>query len=211
MSRQIWKTTLSREVPKISLLGNTRKPRFQNRDYHKIKKELLQCDGKDHKRTIIWVNKIKGIFKSNSPLGEQEKIMSISNNLEEEETYDWLLQWIGKCDAHSFYWKNFTITSLKRFHGEEEYGLYIKFIHIKQKGNVNDYTREWEVLTTKQTRFTNEKLLKMYIQGLKDYIYSELKLWKHKTIKEARQATKLIEQKNISSKHSLSHLMDDDT
>ena len=38
----------------------------------------------------------------------------------------------------------------------------------------------------------------MYICGLKDYIRSEVKLWKPKTIEDARYATKLIEQKTYT-------------
>jgi hypothetical protein len=36
---------------------------------------------------------------------------------------------------------------------------------------------------------------KMYINGLKNYIYSEIKLWRPKNIEHARQSIKLIEQK----------------
>lgn len=87
-------------------------------------------------------------------------------------------------------------TLLKRFYDEEEDDLYSKFIHLKQKGNVNDYTHEWEVLATRYDEFTAEQLLQMYICGLQDYIRSEIKLWKPKTIEDARYATKLIEPKN---------------
>jgi hypothetical protein len=55
-----------------------------------------------------------------------------------------------------------------------------------------------------------EQLLKMYIGGLKDYICSEIKLWRPKTIEDARQATKLIEQKNKVNKYTLPHMRDDD-
>jgi hypothetical protein len=74
--------------------------------------------------------------------------MTASNSLE-GEAYDWYLWWSGKCEARSFHWKNFT-TLLKRFHDEEDDDLYNKFMHLKQKGNVNNYTHEWEVLATRQ-------------------------------------------------------------
>ena len=47
----------SGKVPDISLLGNTSNQRYQDRDYHKIKKELLKYDWKDHGRAIVLVNK----------------------------------------------------------------------------------------------------------------------------------------------------------
>jgi hypothetical protein len=103
---------------------------------------------------------------------------------------------VQKCDARSFHWKSFTTALLKRFHDEEDDDLYNKFVHLKQKGSVNDYTHEWEVLATRQSGFTDEQLLKMYICGLKDYIRSEIKLWNPKSIEDARHATKLIELKD---------------
>jgi hypothetical protein len=135
-----------------------------------------------------------GIFESKTPLGEREKEMTSSNSLE-GEAYDWYLWWSRKCDALSFHWKNLKISLLKRFNDEEDDDLYNKFVHLKQKGNVNDYTHECEVLATRQCRFTDEHLIKMYICGLKDYIHSEIKLWNPKTIEDARHIVRLIEQK----------------
>jgi hypothetical protein len=78
--------------------------------------------------------------------------------------------------------------------------MYNKFMHLKQKGNVNDYMHEWEVLATRQCGFTDEQLIKMYMCGLKDYICSEIKLWNPKTIEDDRHAARLIEQKNKFNK-----------
>ena len=86
-----------------------------------------------------------GLTKLNPWLGEQEKIMMTSINVE-GESYDWFLWWAKKCDAHSFYWRKFTTTLLKRFHVEKEEYFYTKFVHLRWKGNVNDYPHESEVL-----------------------------------------------------------------
>jgi len=80
--------------------------------------------------------------------------------------------------------------------------MYNKFAHLKQKGNVKDYTHEWEVLATRQVGFIDEQLFNMYICGFKDYIQSEIKLWKPKTIGDARYVAKLIENKNKYNKPS---------
>jgi hypothetical protein len=72
-----------------------------------------------------------------------------------------------------------TTALLKRFYDEEDNDLYNTFVHLKQKGSVNDYTHEWKVLATRKNGFTYERLLKTYICGLKDYICSEIKLWNH--------------------------------
>jgi hypothetical protein len=77
-----------------------------------------------------------------------------------------------------------------------------KFVHLKQKGSVNDYTHEWEVLATRQCGFTDGQLLKMYICGLKDYIRSEIKLCNPKTIEDVRHAARPVEQKDKFNKPS---------
>jgi hypothetical protein len=87
---------------------------------------------------------MEGIFESNPPLGEREKIMTTSNNLE-GKAYDWFLWWSRKCNTCSFHWQNFTDKLLKRSHDEEEDDVYTKSAHLKQKGKVNDYTHEWRL------------------------------------------------------------------
>jgi hypothetical protein len=66
----------------------------------------------------------------------------ITSNSVEGEAYDFYLWCSRKCDSRSFHWKNFTTTLLKIFHDKENDDLYNKFIHLKQKGNINDYTHE---------------------------------------------------------------------
>jgi hypothetical protein len=97
------------------------------------------------------------------------------------------------------------VAILKRFQDEEDDNLYNKFVHLKQKGSINNYTHEWEFLATRQCRFTDEQLLKMYIWELKDYIRSEIKLWNLETIEDVRHAARIIEQKNKFNKPSLTN------
>lgn len=44
--------------------------------------------------------------------------------------------------------------------------------------------------------YSNKQLLKIHIYGSKDYIHSEIMLWKPKTIQDIRQEEKLIKHKN---------------
>jgi len=88
---------------------------------------------------------MEAIFESNPPLSEHGKIMTTSNN-SEVEAYDWFLWWSGKWDDRSFHWKTFMDALLKRFFDGEEDDVYEKFVHLKQKGFVSEYTHEWELL-----------------------------------------------------------------
>eukprot|EP00253_Pinus_taeda_P030576 PITA_30576 len=83
----------------------------------------------------------------------------------------------------------------EKLHDEEEDDVYERFVHLKQKGSVSEYTHEWEVLALRQRGFLDEELVKMYRCGFKDYIHKELKLHKPKTIEEARHAAIIIERK----------------
>lgn len=123
--------------------------------------------------------------------------MISSNNLE-AEAYDWFVWWSGKCNARSFHWKPFVDALLKRLYDKEKDDVYEKFVHLKQKGSVSEYTHEWEVQATRQKGFTDEHLLKMYRCGL-EHICAELKLYKPQTIEKIDiQQSNL--NKNISSK-----------
>jgi len=132
------------------------------------------------------------IFGANPLIGEQEKVVTASNNREVEEC-DWFLWWSNRSAACLFNWKNFKNTLLKRFHDEEEDDVYKKFVHLKQKGSVSEYTHKWEVLAIRLSGFSDKGLLKRYRCGLKEYFMEELKLYKPKTIEEARHATIIIE------------------
>lgn len=89
--------------------------------------------GKYHKGTIVWVNKMESIFESNPPLGEHEKIMMASNNLE-AQAYDWFLWWPGKRDTCSFHWNTFMDALLKIFFNEEEDFVFNFFFILRKKG-----------------------------------------------------------------------------
>ena len=102
-------------IPHIQFKGSQYYTKVPKRDYLKIKRELPKYDGKDHKGSIVLINKMDAIFKANPPIGEQEKVMTAFNNLE-VEAYDWFLWCSNRCVAHSFNWEIFKNVLLKRFH-----------------------------------------------------------------------------------------------
>ena len=65
--------------------------------------------------------------------------------------------------------------------------LFTKFVHLKQKGNINDYIYKWKVLATRQI---GEKV-HLWIEGLQS-----------QQNKDARHAVKLIEHKNKVNRSS---------
>jgi hypothetical protein len=70
-------------------------------------------------------------------------------------------------------------------------------MRLQQKGNVDDFTREWETLATRVPGYQQERLVQSYITGLKPHIQNELKLHDitdmETTIRKARETEKKLE------------------
>jgi hypothetical protein len=69
---------------------------------------------------------------------------------------------------------------------------------MSNKGQLTEYTHEWEVLVTRFHDLTDDQLLKLYISGLKPIICNELRLSRPKNLVEARSMAKMIKRKFIS-------------
>jgi len=50
--------------------------------------------------------------------------------------------------THSINWNKFKNALFKRFQGLKEEKLFLGFISRQQKGDVDEYTQEWETLAT---------------------------------------------------------------
>ena len=63
---------------------------------------------------------------------------------------------------------------IKRFQGVEEKDFFAKITRLQQKNSVDEYTYEWEALSTRVPNLTNDQWLQTYIHGLKQHIRDEL-------------------------------------
>jgi hypothetical protein len=75
--------------------------------------------------------------------------------------------------------------------------IFTELMRLQQKGNVDDFTREWETLATRVLGLSTECLVQSYITGLKPHIQNELKLHDitnmETTIRKARAIEKKLE------------------
>ena len=65
----------------------------------------------------------------------------------EGEAYNWYMWWNKTTLAIS--WRKFKDAFFKRFQGIKEENFFSTFIKLRQKGDVDEYTREWETLATR--------------------------------------------------------------
>ena len=64
----------------------------------------------------------------------------------EGEEYNWYMWWKNMTLAIS--WKKLKNAFFKRFQGIKEEEFFSTLTRLQQKGDVDEYTREWETLTT---------------------------------------------------------------
>ena len=65
---------------------------------------------------------------------------------------------------------------------------------MQQKGDMDEYTYEWEALATRVPELKDSQNLRTYVYILKPYIIDELKLLNVSTLDKARRKAKIIEE-----------------
>ena len=90
----------------------------------------------------------------------------------------------------------------KRFQGVNEKDPFETITIIQHKGNVDEYTYEWEALATRVLKLTNEQCLQTYVRGLKQYLRDELEMHNITTMEKERRKEKFIENKFKRSSHT---------
>ena len=113
----------------------------------------------------------------------------------EGTAYNWYMWW--KKSVRGTSWDLFNDDFFKRFHGIKDEDFFTELMRLRQKGNVDEYTQEWETLATRVPGISNMRLVKSYVTGLKPYIQNELDLHEigdmETTIQKARDAEKKLE------------------
>jgi hypothetical protein len=102
-----------------------------------------------------------------------KKIRYASMQLE-GNAYNWYMWW--KKTGYAISWTKFKNDFFKRFQGIKEEEFFTELMRLQQKGDVDEFTREWETLATRVPGVSKQRLVQSYITGLKPHIQSELKL-----------------------------------
>ena len=113
----------------------------------------------------------------------------------EDQAYNWYMWWKVTTQTTKGKWKTFKNDFFKRFEDLKEKDFFTKLTRLQQKGDVDEYTDEWEALATHMPELTHSQHLQTYVYGLKPYIRDELELLNVSTLDKARRKTKNIEEK----------------
>ena len=125
------------------------------------------------KQCVVWLNKAEEYFDIYNITTDVEKVKYASMHLE-NHAYNWYMWWKG--DNFAYTWNWFKNDFLKRFQGINEDELFSKLTRLQQKGNVEEFTHQWESLTTRVFGLTDKQRLETYVGGLNPYIQKELKM-----------------------------------
>jgi len=157
------------------------------------KLELSKFDG-DVKQSVAWINKAEEFFWIHKIYSEEDKIRYAAMQLE-GNAYNWYMSWKLITNVQSYSWDRFKNDFFKRFQNINEKDFFAKITRIQQKGDVEEFTYEWEALATRVPELTDDQRLQTYMSGLKPYIRDELELHEVSSLDKARRKAKLIEEK----------------
>ena len=123
----------------------------------RVKVELPKYD-KDERQCIAWINKAEEYLDIHNIHYDGEKIKYASMHLE-GSTYNWYLWWNNIARICSYNWVSFRNDLIKRFQGIEEKDFFAKITRLQQKNSVDEYTCEWEALSTRVPELTDDQRL----------------------------------------------------
>ena len=92
-------------------------------------------------------------------------------------------------------WNTLKNDFFKRFEYLKEKDFFAKLTRLQQKGDVDEYTDEWESLETCVPELINIQRLQNYVYRLKLYIRDELELLNVSTLDKVRRKEKIIKEK----------------
>ena len=82
-----------------------------------------------------------------------------------------------------------------RFQGIKEDEFFTKLTRLQQVGNVEEFTHQWESLSTRVIGLSDKQSLKTYLGDLKPHLQNELKLHDIPNVEVARRKAKSVERK----------------
>jgi hypothetical protein len=66
-------------------------------------------------------------------------------------------------NGYTISWTKFKDDFFKRFQGIKEEEFFTELMRLQQKGNVDDFTRDWETLATRVPGLSTKRLVQSYI------------------------------------------------
>lgn len=139
-----------------------------------------------------WINKLERFFQMRDTL-EEEKIQAIIVALE-GKALSWF-QWWEICHS-DIGWKDFKFSILKRFQTSATLNPFVTLLALKQEETVEEYVERFKKIAGMLKNVDEEHLKDIFVNGLKEDIGAEIKLYEPPTFSIMVKKALMIEQKN---------------
>lgn len=127
------------------------------------------------------------------PIDKKITLASLHMDTEPFQWYQWMKK---KWGGLSYRWDNFMDDIIAQYDNVWEADYFSQLTKIRQIGSMMDYTLKHQKLVTRVDGLDAEKMLELYIGGLKDEIWHELQILGPMDITIAIRMAKQIEAKN---------------
>ena len=138
----------------------------------KPKLELAKFDG-ETKQSVAWINKVEELFCIHKISSNDGKVKCVSMKLK-GQVYNWYMWWKKTTKICAYSWGTFKNEFFKRFEDVTEKDFLTKITRLQQKGDMEEYTYEWEALVTWVPELTDVHHLQTYASSIKPYIREAL-------------------------------------
>ncbi|CAH9052067.1 unnamed protein product [Cuscuta europaea] len=139
-----------------------------------------------------WLVRMERYFRLNKT--EEEDKVEVSMVAMDDRALNWFQWW--EQQAEEITWENLKDAVIRRFQPDLLQNPYGAMLSLKQTGTVEDYRDEFEKVIATQKNIDRGMLRGIFINGLKDEIKAELKLFNGKSLAATMDRAQAIEKKN---------------
>jgi hypothetical protein len=158
---------------------------------HIPKIDMRKFDGKD---PITWILQMEQFFDLHN--GPHTQKVRISSSYLEPNQFVWYL-WL--CSHKSFVtWTIFMEEMIAHYEDTRRNIFFSQLINLKQKGLVTEHIENFQRLNIKVTDISDEHLIDVFIETLKDKIQHEVCLWEPESLENAFKVARNVESKNMA-------------
>ncbi|XP_057449034.1 uncharacterized protein LOC130740445 [Lotus japonicus] len=183
----------SRSSRSVSLRHEDASPRRHIRTGRKI--DLPVFNGDD---AYGWIVRVERFFRLNE-VDDTEKVRLLVVAME-ERALNWFQWWEEQTPERT--WEAFKEALVRRFQPGLVQNPFGPLLSIKQSGSVMEYRERFEMVAA-PLRHTDRDIIKgIFLNGLKEEIRAELKLYRSGKLEEIMDRALLLEEKNLAMRNS---------
>ncbi|CAJ2638342.1 unnamed protein product [Trifolium pratense] len=172
-----------------SMVSRESRPRFPRYQGHRRKLEIPIFKGDD---AYGWLVRIERYFRLNE-VRVRDKLDAAVIALE-DKALNWFVWWEEQTASRT--WDEFKLSLIRRFQPGILQNPLGPLLNLKQKGTVMEFREQFETLVAPVRREERVMLDSIFLNGLKEEIQAELKLYDCRDLAEIMDRALLLEEKN---------------